>query len=209
MYRAEIQNQISMSCQLADLFPSHREALESIPVDGFVLSNRLATLKSFQMSDQVAYDHVRANHDVDDDASTLSIRTLDLFRLPHAQRSQYIQRSANYSTPQRENDVTGNKPMITYFNKQADEMERKMEMITRIVRQVEGSLLSVEAQATQGARGVHVDGRDITAVTGGVTGRQDARRLNSALRGFNDALKSVSGRIVDAREGLEALIGSR
>lgn len=88
-------------------------------------------------------------------------------------------------------------------------MERKMEMITRIVRQVEGSLLSVEAQAIQGARGVHVDGRDITAVTGGVTGRQDARRLNSALRGFNDALKSVSGRIVDAREGLEALIGSR
>src|SRR5258705_536810 len=99
--------------------------------------------------------------------------------------------------------------MITYFNKQADDMERKMGIITRIVRQVEESLISVEAQAIQGARGAHIDGRDITAATGGVTGRQDAKRLNSALREFNDALKTVSGRIVDAREGLEALNGRR
>lgn len=205
----EIQSQISMSCQLADKFPSHREALESIPVDASVLTHRLATTKSFQMSDQAAYDQVRANHDADDQASTLSIRTLDLFRLPHAQRSQYIQRTSTYSTPQRENDVTGNKPMIAYFNKQADEMERKMDMISRTVRQVEDSLISVESQAIQGARGAHVDGRDLTSVTGGVPGRQDARRLNSALREFNDALRGVSGRIVDAREGFEGLSGRR
>ena len=205
----EIQSQISLSQQLADKFPAHRAALDSIPADASVLSHRLSTTKSFQASDQAAYEQVRANHDADTEAASLSIRTLDLFRLPHAQRSQYIQRTSTYSAPQRENDVTGNRPMIAYFNKQADDMERKMEMVRRTVRQVEESLISVESQAIQGARGVHVDGRDLSTVTGGVQGRQDARRLNSTLREFNDALRGVSGRIVDAREGLEGLSGRR
>ncbi|CCX29761.1 Similar to Nucleoporin nup45; acc. no. Q09793 [Pyronema omphalodes CBS 100304] len=206
---AMIQAEISMSAQLAEKFPTHREALESIPLDASVLSNRLATTKSFQLTDQSAYDQVRSAHEADDHAASLSIRTLDLFRLPHAQRSQYIQRTTNFNVPQRENDVTGNKPMIAYFNKQADEMEKKMEMIRNVVRQVEESLVSVESQAIQGARGAHVNGGDITNVTGGVAGRQDARRLNSALREFNDALKTVSGRIVDAQESLEELWGRR
>lgn len=197
-----------MSTQLSEKFPSHREALESIPLDSSVLSNRLATIKSFQLSDQAAYDQARANHTADDRAATLSIRTLDVFRLPHTQRSQYIRRGPEFSAPQRENDITGNKPMIAYFNMQADDMERKMGIIRRVVQQVEESLVSVEAQAIQGARGAYVDGKDLAAVTG-VAGRQDARRLNSALRGFNDALKTVSGRIVDAREGLEALHAKR
>lgn len=198
-----------MSTQLAEKFPSHREALESIPLDSSVLSTRLATIKSFQLSDQAAYDQARANHTADDKAATLSIRTLDVFRLPHTQRSQYIQRGSEFNAPQRENDITGNKPMIAYFNMQADDMERKIGIIRRVVQQVEESLVSVEAQAIQGARGASIDGRDITAVTGGLVGRQDARRLNSALREFNDALKTVSGRIVDAREGLEALHAKR
>jgi nucleoporin p58/p45 len=206
---AMIQAEMSMSAQLAAKFPTHREAVESIPLDASVLSNRLATTKSFQLTDQSAYDQVRSAHEADDHAASLSIRTLDLFRLPHAQRSQYIQRTTNFNVPQRENDVTGNKPMITYFNKQADEMEKKMEMIRNVVRQVEESLVSVESQAIQGARGAHVNGGDITNVTGGVAGRQDARRLNSALREFNDALKTVSARIVDAQESLEGLWGRR
>ncbi|KAF8249087.1 hypothetical protein K440DRAFT_622769 [Wilcoxina mikolae CBS 423.85] len=205
----EIQYQISMSGHLADHFLSHLEALQSIPLDSSVLSNRLATTKLLQLSDQATYDLIRANHDADDAASTLSIRTLDLFRLPHAQRSQCIQRNANYSSPQRENDVTGNKPMITYFNKYADDMQGKMVMMTRIVQQVEDSLLSVEAQATEGSRGAHDDGRNMATVASGVIGRHDTRKLNSALKEFNMAMKTVSGSIVDAREGLEALYAGR
>lgn len=96
--------------------------------------------------------------------------------------------------------------MIAYFNKQADEMEHKMEIVRRVVKQVEESLQSIESQAIQSAREVAaVNGMDRSAVTGGVGGRQDARRLINVLREFNDALKGVSARIVDAREGLEAL----
>jgi nucleoporin p58/p45 len=186
-------------------FPAHREAVETIPTDVSVLSNRLASTKSFQHSDQMAYEQVRAAHQEDEEASKLSIRTLDLFAIPHAQRSQYM-RSSSFATPQRENDVVGNKPMIAYFNKQANEMEHKMEIVKRVVRQVEESLQSVESQAIQSAREVAaVGGQDRAALTGGVTGRQDAKRLNNVLREFNDALKGVSGRVADAREGLEAL----
>lgn len=151
-------------------------------------------------------EQVRAHHEADNNASQLSIRTLDLFRLPHAQRSQYIQRASTYSAPQRENEITGNKPMIAYFNKQADEMEQKMNMITKIVRQVEDSLGSVESQTLQGAMGMDIDGRDFS---GGASGRQDAKRLHNTLKEFHDALRSVSGRIVDAREALEVLKGRR
>ncbi|KAF8537301.1 hypothetical protein BDD12DRAFT_888016 [Trichophaea hybrida] len=205
----EIQYQISVSGHLAEQFLRHREGLESIPLDSFILSNRLATTKLFQLSDQATYDLMRANHDADDEASTLSIRTLDLFRLPHSQRSQCFQRNANYSSPQRQNDVTGNKPMITYFSKYADDMKGKMVIIIRIVRQVEDSLLSVEAQAIEGSRGRHDDCRNMATVAGGLIGKHDAKRLSSALKEFNKAMKTVSGSIVDARERLEALYGGR
>lgn len=92
--------------------------------------------------------------------------------------------------------------MVKYFNGQADEMERKLGVIRRSVREVEESLRSVEMQAVVGGQ---VGAGDL--VSGGAQGRQDARRLNRTLREFNEALKDVSARIVDAREGLQKVTG--
>lgn len=86
-------------------------------------------------------------------------------------------------------------------------MEKKLDVVRRSVREVEESLRSVEGQAVAGGEGLGVGGGDLTAVTGGVGGRQDAKRLNRTLREFNEALKDVSGRIVDAREGLVKVTG--
>ncbi|TGZ84917.1 hypothetical protein EX30DRAFT_360875 [Ascodesmis nigricans] len=209
MLESVIQQQISISDSLNARFPAHRNDILSIPTDASVLSHRLATTKLFQASDQAAYDSVRSLHDADNAASDLSVRSLDLFRLPHAQRSQYIQRSlpptsatTAAANPQRENDITSNKPMVKYFNGQADEMERKLGVIRRSVREVEESLRSVEMQAVVGGQ---VGAGDL--VSGGAQGRQDARRLNRTLREFNEALKDVSARIVDAREGLQKVTG--
>jgi nucleoporin p58/p45 len=201
----EIQSQITLSASLADRFPAHRSALKTIPADASVLSHRLATTKLFQASDNAHIAQIRALHDADDAASTLSIRTLDLFRLPHAQRSQYIARTTTDRDAAA--DVTSNKPMLKYFSEQADAMEKKLDVVVRSVREVEESLRSVEVQAAQGAQGAGVMGRDLTAVTGGVSGRQDARRLNRTLREFNEALKDVSGRILDTRDALAAIEG--
>lgn len=201
---SEIQAQITLSASLADRFPAHRTALDTIPTDASILAHRLATTKLFQSSDNAALAQVRALHDADDAASTLSIRTLDLFRLPHAQRSQYIARTIDRESGA---DVTSNKPMLKYFGDQADGMEKRLDVVVRSVREVEASLRSVEVQAAQGAQGAGVMGRDLTGVTGGLGGRQDARRLNRTLKEFNEALKDVSGRILDARDSLAVIEG--
>lgn len=95
--------------------------------------------------------------------------------------------------------------MIAYFNNHAGTMEKKLNIFLESVGEVEASLKSVEQQAAMGGSGTGVNGEDLTAITGGVAGRQDARRLNRTLREFNDALKDVSGRIVDVKDGLREL----
>jgi nucleoporin p58/p45 len=105
----------------------------------------------------------------------------------------------------RENDITSNKPMINYFDTQIAKMDQKLDLFLESVQEVELSLRSVEEQATMGSIG----GENLTALTGGVGGRQDARRLNRTLREFNDALKDVSGRIVDSKDGIRALRSRR
>lgn len=105
--------------------------------------------------------------------------------------------------------MTSNGPMIAYFNNHAAAMEKKFHTFLESVGEVEASLRSVEEQAAVGANGAGINGEDLTAVTGGVGGRQDARRLNRTLREFNDALKDVSARIVDVKDGLRELKAGR
>ncbi|KAH8150588.1 uncharacterized protein LAJ45_05284 [Morchella importuna] len=198
-----IQDQIRAAQALSALFPSHRATVDTIPSDTKVLAHKLATTKSFLSADQSALQAAQQHHVADNEAATLSIRCLDLFRLPPQQRTQYFQRS------EQENEVTSNGPMIAYFNNHAGAMEKKFHIFLESVGEVEASLRSVEQQAAIGANGAGINGEDLTAVTGGVGGRQDARRLNRTLREFNDALKDVSARIVDVKDGLRELKAGR
>ncbi|KAL7269514.1 Nucleoporin nup49/NSP49 (Nuclear pore protein nup49/NSP49) [Rhizina undulata] len=207
-----ILSQIEIANELNARFPTHRELVESVPNDFEVLSHKLATTKSFLSADQAALENARALHQQDSDAASLSIRTLDLFRMPHAQRSQYLQRTGTFSAStagagvlpmQRENEITSNKPMIDYFNKHADQMEHKLRVFLDSVQEVEMSLKSVEAQAAQAI--VDGVGGEAGMVNGAAKSREDARRLNRALREFNDALRDISGRIVEVKDGLREL----
>ena len=201
--RQEIQEQMRIATELTAHFPGHRATIDSIPSDTAVLTHKLATTKSFLAADEAALSSARQHHNEDDAAATLSIRNVDLFRVPPAQRSQYI--AQQHNQPMRENDITSNKPMINYFNTQIAKMDQKLNLFLESVQEVELSLRSVEEQATMGSIG----GEGLTALTGGVGGRQDARRLNRTLREFNDALKDVSGRIVDSKDGMRALRAKR
>ncbi|KAH0613340.1 uncharacterized protein H6S33_009720 [Morchella sextelata] len=198
-----IQDQIRAAQELSALFPSHRAIVETIPSDTKVLAHKLSTTKSFLAADQAALQAAQQHHIADNEAATLSIRCLDLFRLPPQQRTQYFQRS------EQENEVTSNGPMIAYFNNHAAGMEKKLRIFLESVGEVEASLRSVEQQAAIGASSAGINGEDLIAMTGGVGGRQDARMLNRTLREFNDALKDVSARIVDVKDGLRELKAGR
>lgn len=93
--------------------------------------------------------------------------------------------------------------MIVYFNTHALSMEKALRLFLESVGEVEASLRSVEMSA---GAGMGARGEDANALAGGgVGGRQDARRLNRTLREFNEALRDVSGRIVDVKDGMREL----
>lgn len=92
--------------------------------------------------------------------------------------------------------------MIAYFNGHAASMEKALRLFLESVGEVEASLRSVEMSA---GAGMGARGEDVGMLVGGMGGRQDARRLNRTLREFNDALRDVSGRIVDVKDGMREL----
>lgn len=211
---------MTLSRQLGDRFPVHRDNLTTIPTDVSVLTHRLHTTQSFLATDSNLAMAARDHHTADDAAATLSIRTLDLFRLPAAQRAQYLARRSTlggggpdgtgvtggtsaYAPPpqQRDNDIASNRPMVNYFNDVAADMDRKLFIVKRAVSDVEEGLRSIEVQASIGY--------DVAILGGGGAGRLDDKRLFRALRSFNDALKDVSGRIVEVRDNVAELKDGR
>lgn len=210
IHRRHIQSQIATATSLSAIFPSHRATVATIPSDTSVLAHKLSTTKSFLSADATTLQHAQAHHAADNEAATLSIRCLDLFRLPPAQRTQYFQRADNArlggggggTGGTAENEVTSNAPMIVYFNRHAESMEKALRLFLESVGEVEASLRSVEMSA---GAGMGARGEDVGVLIGGAHGRQDARRLNRTLREFNDALRDVSGRIVDVKDGMREL----
>ncbi|KAI5807274.1 hypothetical protein DFH27DRAFT_312361 [Peziza echinospora] len=246
--------EIQKSEGLAAAFPEHREMIQSVSGDAELMERRLLTTNSFLQSDASALDNLVKYQKLDDQHASLSVRTLDLLRLPHAARmlqsnlnnqsqqhllmqqqqqqqqqgqqgqsfsqpfsqSQYPNAQNNMplagssvyapiptvsSTTTNEIDITSNVGMMNYFNRHGAEMETKLKTFLDSLAEVEASLASVEAQA-QASAGGQIGSLD---ATGGVGGRQDSRRLNQTLRGFNDALNDVSVRVVEAKEGLREL----
>lgn len=202
LIRQEVQEQLRIATELRARSSAHSKTIDSIPFDCLALEQKLTTTKAFLKDDEEALNVAKLNHLEDDKAAALSIRNADLFRPPTAaQRNQYY--LSHHLQQMREVDVTSNKPMINYFNAHAIDMENKLRVFLDTLNEVEHSLRSVELQATSTSDGPMAD--DMTILTGGVGGRQDARRLNRTLREFNDALKDVSGRIVGVKDGLRSL----
>lgn len=87
-------------------------------------------------------------------------------------------------------------------------MESRLKQFLESVGEVEDSLRSVEVQAARklASRGVLAESGGVSNSDGGDGGKQDeARRLNKALREFNEALSDTAVRVVDSKEGLRGL----
>ncbi|KAF8466214.1 hypothetical protein BDZ91DRAFT_179010 [Kalaharituber pfeilii] len=81
-----ILSEIQKSEALAAAFPEHREMIQSVSGDAELMERRLLTTNSFLESDTAALQSLIKHQKLDDQHASLSVRTLDLLRLPHAAR---------------------------------------------------------------------------------------------------------------------------
>ncbi|KAF8417975.1 hypothetical protein EV426DRAFT_720925 [Tirmania nivea] len=81
-----ILSEIQKSESLSALFPEHREMVTSVRSDAELMERKLMTTNSFLQSDAAALETLVKHQKEDDQHASLSVRTLDLLRLPHASR---------------------------------------------------------------------------------------------------------------------------
>ncbi|KAF8438716.1 hypothetical protein BGX38DRAFT_1273654 [Terfezia claveryi] len=81
-----IVSEIQKSESLSAFFPEHRDMVTSVRSDAELMERKLITTNSFLQSDAAALETLVKHQKEDDQHASLSVRTLDLLRLPHASR---------------------------------------------------------------------------------------------------------------------------
>ncbi|RPB21533.1 hypothetical protein L211DRAFT_840718 [Terfezia boudieri ATCC MYA-4762] len=90
-----IVSEIQKSESLSAFFPEHRDMVTSVRSDAELMERKLITTNSFLQSDAAALETLVKHQKEDDQHASLSVRTLDLLRLPHATRLIQQQQQAS------------------------------------------------------------------------------------------------------------------
>ena len=200
---AFILKQMELQSECESAMPSIGNTITQMPRDVEFCTQKLEALERALENDAAAIDSARdlVRSEVDD--ARLSFKAIHSLRIP-----AQFQQSSPWTTPavnaptslSAEDDKLASADLLSYFSKQADEMGRKLEGLTKNLREVESYLEGLEAHQiaqVQAARLSH--GRD-----GGIkSGEEQVRELGNVLREFEGGILGVASKVGAAREGVQ------
>ena len=203
---AFILRQMELHGECESAMPSIAEKIVSMPGDVELCGRKLEALERALETDAAAIDSARDLVKSEADDARLSFKAIHSLRIPaqfHSS-SPWTVPGANAPTSlSAEDDKTASADLVSYFSKQADDMGRKLEGLTKNLREVESYLGRLEAHQSaqvQAARMSH--GRD-----GGMkSADEQVRELAGVLREFEGGILGVAGKVGAAREGVQEVM---
>ena len=190
-----IQTQIRFAAQINAAMPASGQMVESLPADVKYLEDREETVELAVDRDAREVNATKALTRQDADDAKLSFGAIENLKLP----SQFHYQPGS-TVPDGDNGVWA-ADMLAYFQTKVDALQTRVKGYTRDVDELEEHMATVEISA---AEEIHRQARrrGNAGASAESAKREQMADLVGALRGVEDAIFRVAGRVGETREGI-------
>jgi nucleoporin p58/p45 len=208
-----INGGINASMQCAQVLPKLGEAIEQLPLDVAYLESQIEIVEGALGRDAVDVGAARQVVRADASDATVVFGAIENLKLP----SQFHyggggvsgSGGANLQTTSSSggDNNASSTDLLAYFNTQSNTLDQRLAIFTKQLLEVELHLRTVEATAVDGIeklirRRSVADAGDASANGGADDAGEGIRELVGTMRGFEDAVLRVAGRVGGVREGV-------
>ncbi|TLD38216.1 hypothetical protein E2P81_ATG03891 [Venturia nashicola] len=205
-----IQASIEKSLQCSQVMPQLGASIEGLPSDVELLETKLETVDGALSRDAQAVGASKEVINTDALDALKVFRAIENLKLPA--QFHYSSIGGGFSNGSGSGEEEGSTDLLGYFNNTAKKLEKEVNDYQRVVLEVESHLRTVEGSAIEGIQKV-VRRRQILAGSNGQIGtnvqldtrKEGLRELAGTMRGFEEAVLRVAGRVGEAREGVVEL----
>lgn len=198
-----IYNQIRLAGECESLMPHNATKVSTMPPDVEICARKLEALERSLEADAVSIEDAKKLARKDAHVARLSFKAISSLRMPAHLQSGINFRTETAGFTSTVDDASSSTDLLSYFDNQTEEMNKKLDVMKNQLSEVESYLYSIEAQQiaqTQSIRLSH--GRD-----GGVKSAEDQiKEMANALQSFEGGILNVASRITATRESLGGLI---
>jgi nucleoporin p58/p45 len=198
-----IQGGINASMQCSQVLPKLGEAIEQLPLDVAYLETQIEIVEGALGRDAVDVGSARAlvRSDADDAVRVFgAVENLKLPSMFHYGGSA----APNLQTTTSGDTNASSTDLLSYFTTQSSALDARLQLYTQHLLEVESHLRTVEITAVDGIEKL-IRRRSVADANGGegsFDGGEGIRDLVTAMRGFEDAVLRVAGRVGGVREGV-------
>ena len=202
-----ILNQMNLQSECELAMPRIASTFEHMPADVEYCTRKLDAVQRALETDAGAIESARGLVKSDADAAKLSFKAIHNLRMPaqfhHASLWNAPGASAPTLSTSDDDGGVASADLIWYFNKQADEMTKKLSAFKRNIDDVEAHLSGLESQTVAQAQSMRMSrGKDGS----GRSADDQVRELAAVLRVFEEGLLKVAGRVGGAREEVQEVM---
>ncbi|KAF2425511.1 hypothetical protein EJ08DRAFT_594390, partial [Tothia fuscella] len=187
----------SMSC--SGVLPQLGAKIDQLPTDVAYLESKLETVEGALVRDALDVGDVKDVVRSDATSAMTLFGAIENLKLPNqfhysgmgnSSMNANLQTSANAAT-----SAASSSDLLSYFNTQAEELAKRTESYEQQLKEVEMHLRTVEGSAVEGIERLIRQ----RSGEGGISG-EGIRELVGAMRGFEEAVLRVAGRMGEVRE---------
>lgn len=202
-----IQASIEKSLQCSQVLPQLGVSIEGLPGDVELLETKLETVDGALSRDAQAVGASKEVINADALDALKVFRAIENLKLPA--QFHYSSIGGGFNSGSGAGEEDGTTDLLPYFNNTANKLEKEVNEYQRVVVEVESHLRTVEGSAVEGIQKV-IRRRQMMGASDGTNGQVDARKeglreLAGTMRGFEEAILRVAGRVGEAREGVVEL----
>ncbi|KAE9974536.1 hypothetical protein BLS_003087 [Venturia inaequalis] len=205
-----IQASIEKSLQCSQVIPQLGASVEALPGDVELLETRLETVDGALSRDAQAVGASKEVINADALEALKVFRAVENLKLPA--QFHYSSIGGGFNSGSGAGEEEGSTDLLPYFNSTANKLEKEVNEYQRVVVEVESHLRTVEGSAVEGIQKV-VRRRQMMGASNGQNGtngqadmrKEGLRELAETMRGFEEAVLRVAGRVGEAREGVVEL----
>jgi nucleoporin p58/p45 len=203
-----VQASIEKSFQCSEVMPKLGAAVEALPGDVELLETKLETVDGALSRDAQAVGASKEVTNADALDALRVFRAVENLKLPAQFHYSSIGGGFNSSAGGEEE---GSTDLLPYFSATTNKLTKELDEYKRVVVEVESHLRTVEGSAIEGIQKVvrrrqMMNGNNGANGGGAVDARKEGlRELAGTMRGFEEAVLRVAGRVGETREGVVEL----